>query len=313
MKVLVVGSAGQVGRSLVRKLAERGDTPIATFNSRRPSVSGIVEPLDKTDAAAGRAVLERHRPDVVVDTGALHNVDYCELHPEEAFRVNRDGTRYLAEGARSVGARFVFVSTDFVFDGTKQGPYVESDPPVPASIYAESKLAGEAATIGASSENVVARPSVIYSWLDTRSRQESSSGKGTNFGTWLAEEVAHARPVRIIQDQVASPTLAEDLAGAILALVDHRAAGVFHTAGASARNRYEFSVELVRRIGLDPSLVHPVRTADLNQKAKRPANSSLASDQLARVTGYRTMDLAAQLDRFARAVRDDPAAFGGPT
>jgi dTDP-4-dehydrorhamnose reductase len=311
MKVLVVGSAGQVGRSLVQQLADRGDTAIATFNSRRPAVSGPVETLDKTAAEGVRAVLERHRPDVVIDTAALHNVDYCESHPDEAFKVNRDGTRHLAESSHAIGARFVFVSTDFVFDGAKSGPYVESDRAIPASVYAESKLAGEAATLAASSENVVARPSVIYSWLDTRTRQESSSGKGMNFGTWLAEEVAHGRPVRIIEDQVASPTLAEDLAGAILALVDRNQAGVFHAAGASALNRYEFSVQLVRRIGLDASLVRPVRTAELNQKAKRPANSSLDSDRLARSTGYRMMDLDAQLDRFGAAVRADPAAFGG--
>ena len=312
MKVLVVGAAGQVGRSLVQQAATGGDEVVATYNSRRPTVpAAAVEALDKTDAARCTEVIGRHRPELVVDTGALHNVDYCEGHPEEALRVNRDGTRFLAEAAASVGARFVFVSTDFVFDGRKSGPYVESDPPKPESHYAESKLAGERAALAASPDNLVVRPSVIYSWLDSRTRAESSSGKGMNFGTWLVEEVGHGRPVRIIQDQVASPTLAEDLAAAILALVRAGAHGTFHAAGATPATRYDFSVELVRRVGLDPAHVRPVQTAELNQKARRPVNSSLSSDYLAQVSGYRTLSLPSALDRFAQAFSDDPGAPRG--
>ena len=312
MKVLVVGSSGQVGRSLVQRMARRGDEVVATFNSRRPlgSVSEV-DHLDKADPAAVQEVVRRHRPKVVVDTGAMHNVDYCESHRDEAFRVNAEGTQSLARASRAAGAQFVFVSTDFVFDGTRSEPYRETDPTGPVSVYAESKLAGEAAARSASAENLVVRPSVIYSWLDTRTRQESSSGKGVNFGTWLAEEVANGRPVRIIEDQIASPTLADDLAGAIVALIDNHASGVFHTAGATPINRFEFSVALVRKVGLDPTLVTPARTSELNQKAKRPANSSLSSDLLTQTTGYRMLDLAAQLDRFSASVRDDPAALRG--
>jgi dTDP-4-dehydrorhamnose reductase len=314
MKVLVIGASGQVGRSLVERLSGRGDVVVATFNSRRPSGgASTVDRLDKSDLVSAREVLERHRPEVVIDTGAMHNVDYCESHRAEAFRVNAEGTRAIAEFSRAENARFVFVSTDFVFDGAQREPYRETDPTRPVSVYAESKLAGEEATTAASPENLVVRPSVIYSWLETRARQESSSGKGINFGTWLAEEVAHGRSVRIIEDQTASPTLADDLAGAILALVDHHVSGVVHTAGATAINRFEFSMALVRRIGLDPTLVRPVRTAELHQTAKRPANSSLSSDRLAQATGYRMLDLPAQLDRFVAAMHDDPAAFRGRT
>jgi|HubBroStandDraft_1064217.scaffolds.fasta_scaffold48645_3 dTDP-4-dehydrorhamnose reductase len=307
MKVVVVGAAGQVGRNLVRLAVERGDTVAATYKARRPAADLVpLELLDKTDAAACDRVLERLRPDVVIDTGAMHNVDYCETHREEANAVNRDGTRFLAESSRRLGARFVFISTDFVFDGAGPTPYVETETPHPQSVYAESKLAGELATLATDPDNLVVRPSVIYSWLDTRERAESSSGKGLNFGTWLAEEVARGRPVRIINDQVASPTLASDLAGAILALVDRRCRGTFHTAGSTAMDRHSFSVQLVSRLGLDASLVHPVATAELNQKAPRPAVSSLASGRLSAETGYRMMDLPKALDRFAADFRADP-------
>lgn len=309
MKLLVVGAAGQVGRNLVRRGLERGDEVVGAYNARPPDVPGIrEEQLDKTNEERCRHVVLSHRPDVILDTGALHNVDYCESHPEEAHRVNRDGTRYLAEAARAVGAKFVFVSTDFVFDGTGTPPYRESDPTHPQSVYAESKLAGERATLGVSADHLVVRPSVIYSWVDTRQRRESSSGKGMNFGTWVVEEVAAGRPVRIINDQVASPTLADDLAGALFALVDKGAGGTFHAAGRTSVTRYDFTVRLVRQLGLETGLVHPVATRELAQKAVRPTDSSLSSAELERVTGYRTMDLDTALLEFAGAFESDPGS-----
>lgn len=309
MRVVVVGGAGQVGRQLVRIARGRGDWVGATYKARRPIDPNLVsEPLDKADAGAARNVLERMRPELVIDTGALHNVDYCETHPAESDQVNRDGSRRLAEAARAVGAKYVFVSTDFVFDGTGGPPYAEESEPRPQSIYARSKLEGEAAVLSVNPTNLVVRPSVIYSWLDTRDRAESSSGKGLNFGTWVAEEVARGREVRIVNDQVASPTLASDLAGAIFALVDGDHFGVYHAAGATATDRYAFVRALVRRLRLDESLVIPVSTAELKQKALRPSNSSLSSERLTRDTGYRTLGLSESLDHFADDYLQDPGA-----
>lgn len=314
MKLLIVGASGQVGRSLVDQATRAGDQVVATYNSRPPVGTTVpVEHLDKTDAGQCKLVVEKHRPDVIIDTGALHNVDFCETHPEDARRVNVEGTRTLALAAARFGAKPVFVSTDFVFDGAKPGPYVETDPTGPLSVYAESKLEGEEAARSSAPGAIIVRPSVIYSWLDSRSRAASSSGKGLNFGTWLVEEVAHSRAVNIIDDQVASPTLAEDLAGAILALVACDAEGTFHAAGITAATRFRFSIDLVSRVGLDANLVRPIRTADLNQKARRPPNSSLRSDRLTQVSGYRMLDLSVALDRFARSLGEDPGAPGrGP-
>ena len=312
MRVLVIGVAGQLGRALAVQTKARGDSVVGTYNSRVPDdQADSIEPLDKTDAQRVEAVLQKHVPDVVIDTAALHNVDYCELHPEDAYRVNREGTRFVAQAAAAIGAKFVFVSTDFVFSGTQAEPYRESDTPAPASQYALSKLEGEGAALAASDSNLVVRPSVIYSWVESRRRAASSSGKGLNFGSWLAEEVGRGHEVRIVDDQTASPTLAEDLAGAIVALVAKDARGVFHTAGGTATTRYGFSVRLVERLQLDSNLVRPVRTVDLNQKAPRPSNSSLDSGRLTAITGYRMMSLPSALDRFAEQFEADPGAPHG--
>ncbi|MGI0053049.1 MAG: dTDP-4-dehydrorhamnose reductase [Thermoplasmata archaeon] len=311
MRALVVGGAGQVGRRVAGRLRAAGAEVLATYLARPPpEAEGPRAPLDKTDVEAVRALLRRFRPELVVDTGALHNVDYCESHPEEADRVNHLGTANLARAAGENGARMIFVSTDFVFDGTGRRPYPEEAEPHPQSAYAVSKLAGEAATLAADGRNIVVRPSVVYSWTDTRRRAESSSGKGTNFGTWLVEEVRRGREVRILNDQIASPTLADDLAEAIVALAGELPGGIYHAAGTTAVDRHAFSVRLVARLGLDPARVRPVSTAELGQKAPRPTDSSLSSERLRRMAGHRMLTLPEQLDRFARDVADDPGVDG---
>ncbi|MCI4346167.1 MAG: sugar nucleotide-binding protein, partial [Thermoplasmata archaeon] len=145
-------------------------------------------------------------------------------------------------------------------------------------------------------------------WWGPRRQSASSSGKGVNFGTWLAEEVRQGREVKIIDDLITSPTHAGDLAAAILALLGRSAHGVYHTAGATPIDRYQFSVALVKRVGLDPALVHPVHAAEFAQKAPRPTNSSLDSSKLTTATGYRMLELPAALDRFARERSEDLAA-----
>jgi dTDP-4-dehydrorhamnose reductase len=309
MRLLVVGAAGQVGDSLVRQAREQGHSVTGTYRMRTSGVPGLEAlALDKTDSAAVERLVEKVRPEVVIDTSAMHNVDYCESHPEEAFRVNRDGTAYLAKAAHALGAQFTFISTDFVFDGSGHPPYTERDTVHPQSEYARSKVEGELAALApAPDQNLVVRPSVIYSWWGPRRQSASSSGKGVNFGTWLAEEVRQGREVRIIDDLITSPTHAGDLAGAILALLSKSAHGVYHTAGGTAIDRYRFSVALIERIGLDPQKVRPVHATEFAQKAPRPSNSSLDSSHLTASTGYRMMELPAALERFARERTEDLA------
>ena len=309
MRILVLGSTGQVGGEVARQAEVRGDEPIWGFHSRSPPGGAAASVrIDKREPEAARDEILQLRPDIVVDCAALHNVDYCETHEEEARLVNAAGTRAVASAARDVGARLLFVSTDFVFGNTGSTPHRESDPPDPLSAYARSKLAGESAALEVEPSSLIVRPSVIYSWTPPSRRGDSSSGKGMNFGTWLVEEVRNGRSVRIVSDQTASPTLASDLAGAILALLGEGRRGIFHAAGRSAVTRFDFSLRLVTRLGLDPNLVRPVRTQELGQKALRPRDSSLSSDRLFQETGYRMLDLEEQLDRFAADFRVPPRA-----
>ncbi len=307
MRLFVIGGGGQFGSALVGSAIGRGDTVTVGFLGRPfPGVESV--PADKTRPDVLRAALRRAKPDVVVDAGALHNVDYCEAHPEEAERVNSVGTRQVAETAAEIGARTVFISTDFVFGDGGHAPHDETDPPDPLGAYGRSKLEGERAVLAVDPNNLVVRPSVIYSWTPRAARSSSGSGKSMNFGTWLVEEVAAGRRVRIVTDQRASPTLASDLAGAVLALLDRSPGGTYHAAGATPASRFEFATRLVAGVGLDPRLVDPVATAQLGQKSRRPADSSLSSIKLARSAGYAMAALDHQIEEFALWYRTDAPA-----
>ena len=299
--MFVSGIGGQLGGKLA-EAAVAGGFDVGGGHMSRPWGDGARRsvPFDKRDRASVSAALSSFRPDVVVDTGALHNVDYCEAHPDEAMAVNATGTATLAEECARVGASLVYVSTDFVFDGVG-APYSEEAEPNPISVYAASKAQGERNAL-ARVGNVVVRPSVIYSWVPSaKLSQGSASGKPLNFAAWLVSQLGAGKSVEIVSDQVASPTLADDLAGAIIAIVKARKTGLFHTAGATPLSRYDFSVLVAKKLGLDAALVRPTTSSKLKQAARRPPNSSLVSDKVARETGRAMMPIDRALEAFARA------------
>jgi dTDP-4-dehydrorhamnose reductase len=301
LRYLIVGAGGQLGEKVGQIAKLRGHYVIAGFKTRAPETNfpeTII--LDKTKKDDVERTISKLKPDVVVDTAALHNVDYCESHLDEAMSVNRDGTANLALASSKSHAKFIFISTDFVFDG-EGAPYSEQLIPRPLSVYAKSKLEGEEATLSLNRNSVVCRPSVIYSWVKLSKIQlsDSSSGKPLNFGAWLVSQLEAKKDVRIVTDQITSPTLADDLAGAILKIAESTATGIFHTAGATPLSRYDFSVRLAKRLDLEKNLIHPIESSQLRQLAKRPMNSSLLSERIKRELGYSMMDIDQALDMFA--------------
>jgi len=305
LKLLVVGAGGQVGEKITRLAIAQGHEVYGTYKSRVPVVDGISKSyaLDKTSKDQVSKVVEDANPDVLIDTGALHNVDYCESHPEEAMAVNRDGTAYLSAACNEIGGKFIFVSTDFVFDG-QNAPYTEEDKPNPLSVYARSKLEGERAALSANKNTAVCRPAVIYSWVPlSNTGSSSSSGKPLNFGAWLVSQLFANKEVKIVRDQITSPTLADDLAGAILAIAKSSATGVFHTAGATPLSRYDFSVKVANSLGLNSSLIQPIDSSQLKQLAKRPLNSSLISNRIRDKVRYNMLSVDEALRIFAEQSR----------
>lgn len=175
--------------------------------------------------------------------------------------VNGQGTGNVADAARLAGARLVYVSTDFVFDGAR-GMYREGDPVSPISVYARSKLMGECLA-GELPGSAIARTSVVYG----SARQ--------NFVSWVRDSLAKKQAIRVVTDQYNSPTLSYDCAEAIEAMIRNDAEGIYHVAGSERISRFAFAEKIARFYGLDGGLIEPVETATLGQKARRPTDSSL--------------------------------------
>lgn len=308
MRLLVIGASGQVGGAVAAAAAAAGHEVLGGYVSRPPELPPERSArIDKSRPAEVGAAVAALAPEAIVDTGALHHVDYCESHPAEAAAVNRDGTAAVAAAAAALGARYLFVSTDYVFDGGGAPPYRETDEPRPLGAYGRSKLEGEWAALRSNPATVVVRPSVVFSWVPPSARRTSASQKSVNFAAWAIDELRAGRPLRIVDDQVGSPTLASDLAGAILALLERRVAGTFHAAGATAIDRYAFTRALAETLSLPADLVHPIATASLHQVAERPSNSALDSTKLAETTGHRMLAVRDALRRLADDVAARPA------
>ena len=247
--------------------------------------------LDITNREATLSLVDEIAPDAIVNTAALHNVDYCETHQEEATRVNVEGTKNLVDAASKVGSRLIHVSTDYVFDGRK-GHYAESDTPNPQNYYAMTKLKAEKAVLQSPSY-AIARPSVVYGWNKLESTGvPSSSGKTINFAMYVLERLVEKETVKAVRDQFSSPTFADNLADALMRLVLFQENGLFHTAGRSCASRYEFALKVAEIFGYNKDLVQPVLSNEFKQLAERPLNSCLDVDRTEKLLGVRFMTLA---------------------
>ena len=267
MKILVTGAAGQLGRELVDVATGAGHDVFAASRAE----------LDVTKPEVVRAVVLREQPAVIVHAAAWTAVDACESDREKAMLHNGAATRFVVDAAREVGARVIYISTDYVFDGTKPTPYVEADVPNPQSVYGVSKLAGEQA-VDTSIDTVVR-----ISWV--------CGFHGANMVKTILRIAAQQDTLTFVDDQVGCPTFADDAAAMITRLATEARPGIWHVTNQGAVSWYEFAREVLRAAGHDPARVKPVRTRDLvpARPAPRPANSVLDNAAL-RTVGISLLD-----------------------
>jgi dTDP-4-dehydrorhamnose reductase len=283
-KLLIIGSTGLVGSKLAFDAAGHGFETYNTQNARKSPFPNSTR-LNITDRDATLGLVGEIRPKVIVNTAALTNVDYCETHKEEAENVNVGGVRNLVEAALRNDCRFIQISTDSVFDGT-YGHYTESDTPHPLNHYSITKLEAEK-VVSRLSNYAISRPSVIYGWPYESIEAPSASTKPMNFAAFVLNKFKNNEKVRAVRDQYSSPTLADNLAEALLRLAKSHENGVFHTAGRSCMSRHEFVIKLAQVFGYPTSLVEPVFTSEFQQVAPRPKNCCLRVDKAERSLGMR--------------------------
>ncbi len=215
---------------------------------------------------AGRNVLkvvDELEPGVIINAAAVTDVDLCEKERELAWKVNVSGVENLAYAAKLVGANVIHLSTDYVFDG-KNGPYDESARPSPLGYYGKTKLA---------SENVLRTSEIPYTLVRTMILYGTGLAVKQNFALWLIKNLGEGKPLRVVDDQMGNPTLVDDLAYAILNIVELDRQGLYHIAGRDLVSRFDFAQALARTFNFDKSLISPVKTAALKQLAPRPLKS----------------------------------------
>ncbi len=273
MRLLVTGSNGLLGTKVLERVLRDGRDQVLGA-SRRACANGYLGEfpfwrLDVTDATAVGWVLKEARPDVVIHTAAMTDVDGCEREREEAQAINADGAGNMARACAERGVHLVYLSTEYVFDGTA-GPYREGDPTNPLGWYARTKFEGERAVMAAEGSSAIGRTTVIYGY---------APHVRANFVLWLVGELKAGRRVRVVEDQVGSPTLADNLAEMVLTLGASRATGVWNTVGGSVISRFQFARLAAEAFGLDASLIDPISSAELNQPAPRPLRAGLVMDK----------------------------------
>jgi dTDP-4-dehydrorhamnose reductase len=286
MRVVVTGAGGQVGVELLAALARRDDVETTGWTRAE---------LDITDRASVIDAIAKTAPAVVFHPAAFTAVDACETEVDRAFAVNALATRHVAEAARAIGAHLVYLSTDYVFDGTLDRPYREWDQTNPRSVYGASKLGGE---LECDATATIARTS----WVCGRVGQNMAK-------TVLRIASQSDGPLRFVDDQHGSPTIAHDLAQTLVTLGLERRPGRFHVTNQGETTWFGFAQAVLSAAGLDPGRVEPITTAELDppRPAPRPANSVLDNAAL-RLSG---LALLPEWDASLSNLVTDLVAAGG--
>jgi dTDP-4-dehydrorhamnose reductase len=263
MRIAIIGSTGQLGSDLLDVLMNTRDYEVFGLSHRE---------IECSDPVSIEKALKTARPDVVVNCAAFVRVDESEERPDDAFRVNGLGALRVARVCAAIGALCVYISTDYVFDGCKGGPYTEVDATHPLNVYGVSKLAGEFLVQQTYSRWLIVRMASLFG-------KAGSSGKGGNFVETILAKARAGESLRLVDDIRMSPTYTRDAAEALERLLRRRASGLFHLTNGGNCTWYEFACKTLEFVGLG-NQVEPVSAKSYPMKARRPKNSSLESTKL---------------------------------
>jgi len=261
LKVAVIGSTGQLGQDLMRVFGEE-------------AVGFAHEDLDVTDEESVASAVRSAEPDWVLNTAAFHRVDDCETNPTLTFATNATGALNVARAAAAVGSGVAFFSSDYVFGDQNRGrdnPYEEEDAPHPLSVYGVSKVAGEQLVMQANPRHLVVRSAGLYGTATSR--------KGWTFPELMLNKARNEGVLRVVTDQVLSPTFTADLAGKTKELIEQDAVGLFHLTNAGECSWFEFARGTLELAGVDAKM-EQISTEQMNQRARRPPYSALDTTRL---------------------------------
>jgi len=262
MKVAIIGAKGQLGSDLVKAFGE-------------DAIPLTHEDLDVTEFESLK-ILKDLKPDVIINTAAYVRVDDAELYPEKAFQVNAIGALNVARIANEIGAVNVYISTDYVFDGTKGEPYIEEDVPNPLNVYGLSKYAGEIFTRNYSTKYYVIRVASLYG-------KAGASGKGGNFVEFMIQKAKNREEIRVVDDMFMSPTYTRDVARTLKKFLEIKPEfGTYHIVNEGYCSWYEFTKAIFEILMWDVE-IKPIKSSELKRLAKRPRFSALKNEKLEKI------------------------------
>lgn len=279
MKILVTGTGGLLGQKLATLLLrEKGITPILTARKKITlPFSADIHPLDITDREAVQETFLKFRPDAVIHTAAMTMVDHCELHQDECWNSNVHAVENIIRSSEAVKAHLIHVSTDFIFDGS-HGPLDETAQPHPVNFYGKSKLAAEEFVKKSSTDWAIIRTVLVYGITADMSR--------SNIVLWVKQNLEQGKPIKVVNDQWRTPTLAEDLAmGCYLAAVK-KAKGIYHISGKDFMTPYDIAIKTADFFRLDKTLISPTDSTQFTQPARRPARTGFIIDKARKELAY---------------------------
>ncbi|MEG0813924.1 MAG: dTDP-4-dehydrorhamnose reductase [Clostridium sp.] len=258
MRVLVTGAKGQLGTDVVNELNKRGIEAIGVD----------VQEMDITDASACRRIISEEKPDAVIHCAAYTAVDAAEDNVELCHRINAEGTRNIAEVCRDLDIKMMYISTDYVFNGTGETPWQPDDRREPLNVYGQAKYEGELAIEELLQKYFIVRIAWVF------------GVNGKNFVKTMLRLGKENRAVSVVDDQIGSPTYTYDLARLLVDMIQSEQYGRYHATNEGLCSWYEFAVEIFKQAGMSEVKVTPVDSSKFPSKAKRPSNSRISKDKL---------------------------------
>lgn len=288
-KILVTGANGLLGQHLISRLGAGGYRILAAGRGvARIAFEGAVEyhSVDLTDFSSVRQLIKTESPDIIVHAAAMTQVDECELNRDSSRLINVSATANLLEAAAGCRTHFIFLSTDFVFDGVK-GNYREDDEPHPVNWYGETKLMGEQLVGDYPGLWSIARTCLLYGIISGSSR--------SNIISWIISSLKKNHHIRVVNDQVRTPTLVSDFAKGIQLIIEKQAPGCFHLSGREIMTPYQLAIETADYFSLDRSLIEAVDAGSFSQPGQRPLKTGFVIEKAERLLDFSPVDLQAGL------------------
>jgi dTDP-4-dehydrorhamnose reductase len=283
LKILVTGANGLLGQTIITQLLDKNYNVVAT--GRGPeriiltNISGYkYKDTDITDGPAIEQLIFDEHPDVIIHAAAMTQVDQCELNKQDCYNINVTATRFIIDAAKAINARFIFVSTDFIFDGNA-GPYSENDEPSPVNYYGSTKMVAEKAVMESGLDYAIARTILVYGIVPASGR--------TNIIGFVKDNLEANKTIKMVTDQVRTPTYVDDLAAGIILILEKNGRGIYHLSGEQQMTPYDIAIETARYFNFNEGLIEKASSEEIRQPAVRPSITGFNISKAKKELGFK--------------------------